>query len=313
MTDLLTIALPVYKRTDFVRSALDSAVKQTVPCSILLIDNNSPHYDFKTILEGYNNPLMTYHRNPETVPQDENFNNCFRFAQTPWVTILHDDDMLHCQYVETAMRILKRFGDNIGGFAVGCTVGEEEWKDIFTVKNNDTLKLKEIAEPYYYFSHLSPFPGVMVKRDTAIKIGGFTNKLFPIADFDFWVRYNQVEKMLKVEDKLAYYRISSTQSTVQAFYDMINKIYGYRKRLIKSGKYNNPLTKLAFEYARIQNIKYFKNTYKSFDPEGNIDDPNRLRNVKKLLRLPLMKKFLWKYMRWLSYEKNYILAKTPTK
>ena len=53
MKDKLTIALPVYKRTDFVKSALDSAVKQTVPCSILLIDNNSPHDDFKKIVDSY--------------------------------------------------------------------------------------------------------------------------------------------------------------------------------------------------------------------------------------------------------------------
>jgi glycosyltransferase involved in cell wall biosynthesis len=87
MENQLTIALPVYKRTDFIRKALDSAVNQTVKCRILLIDNNSPHDDFRTIIESYNNPLMKYVKTSETVPQDENFNNCFRYAETPWVTI----------------------------------------------------------------------------------------------------------------------------------------------------------------------------------------------------------------------------------
>ncbi len=308
MTDLLTIALPVYKRTDFVRSALDSAIKQTVPCRILLIDNNSPHYDFKTILESYNNPLMAYHRNPETVPQDENFNNCFRYAETPWVTILHDDDMLHCQYVETAQRILSRFGDTIGGFAAGSQVGEEEWKDIYTLKKDTAKQLKLINLPYYFFNQLSPFPGVMVKKDVALELGGFTNKLFPIADFDFWYRYNCREKMLMVDDILSYYRISSTQSTVQAFTDMINKIYEYRKGLISDSKYNNFLTRLGLQYARSINIDYFKRTYTAFNPENNILEPEKLERMQRLLKLPLLRKVVWRYMQWISYKQTYWLT-----
>ena len=94
MEDLLTIALPVYKRTDYIKSALDSAINQTVKCRILLIDNNSPHEEFKKIIDSYNNPLIEYVKTDSTVPQDENFNNCFRYSRTPWVTILHDDQVI---------------------------------------------------------------------------------------------------------------------------------------------------------------------------------------------------------------------------
>jgi glycosyltransferase involved in cell wall biosynthesis len=303
MTDLLTIALPVYKRTDFVKSALDSCFKQTVPCRVLLIDNNSPHDDFKTILESYNSPLFKYHRNPETVPQDENFNNCFRYAETPYVTILHDDDMLHCQFVELTARLMERFGTDMGGFSVRSHVSENEWEDIYSPKNSLAGSLAYIREPYYYFAHLTPFPGVVVKRKVALDLGGFTNKLFPIADFDFWYRYNQREKMIMVEDILAYYRISSSQSTVDAFYDMINKIYDYRKQIISKGRYNNVLTRLSLEYSRLMNIDYFKSTYQAFNSEGKISDPGKIRQVGKLIKIPLMKNLLWKYMQKLSYDK----------
>ena len=60
MRDLITIALPVYKRTDFIRKALDSAVNQTKACSILLIDNNSPHDEFKNIIDSYKSADIKY-------------------------------------------------------------------------------------------------------------------------------------------------------------------------------------------------------------------------------------------------------------
>ena len=147
MTDKLTIALPVYKRTDYIRSALDSAVKQTLPCNILIIDNNSPHDEFKKIADSYNNPLIKYIKTKETVPQDENFNNCFRYAETPWVTVLHDDDQVHFQLSEFADKILKRYGEDVGGISVQSYVGENDWEGIYQkTELTDDIKERVLEE-----------------------------------------------------------------------------------------------------------------------------------------------------------------------
>ena len=166
MKDQITIGLPVYNRTDFIRKALDSAVNQTQPCSILLIDNNSPHHDFKTIVDSYKGANIKYVRTDETVPQDENFNNCFRHADTPWVTVLHDDDMLHCQYVENSMKIIERYGDAVGGIAYPSHVSEEEWAGIST-KQEMTNDIRIMNPAFFYFTNL-PFPGVLVKKDIVL-------------------------------------------------------------------------------------------------------------------------------------------------
>ena len=51
MKDQLTIAFPVYNRTDYFKQALESVLNQTVKCRVLVVDNNSPHDDFKKIIE----------------------------------------------------------------------------------------------------------------------------------------------------------------------------------------------------------------------------------------------------------------------
>ena len=60
MKNLITIAITTYKRTDYVRKALDSAINQTKPCRILLIDNNSPHNEFETIVDSYKNADINF-------------------------------------------------------------------------------------------------------------------------------------------------------------------------------------------------------------------------------------------------------------
>ena len=227
----LTIALPVYKRIDFIKSALDSAVNQTVKCSILLIDNNSPHDDFKKIIESYPDQDIKYIKTDETVPQDENFNNCFRYADTPWVTILHDDDMLHCQYVEYCEKVFQKLGNSVGGIMFPSFVSEAEWEGI-SIERELTDDMK-ILNPSYFHFHTVPFPGVLVQKEVAMKLDGFRSDLNPIADFDFWFRYtSEVKKMIYVPRQMSYYRISPTQSTNRWIDAMINNIYSYRFNFI---------------------------------------------------------------------------------
>lgn len=279
MENLITIGLPVYKRTEYIRKALDSAVNQTVPCNILLIDNNSPHHDFKTICESYKGVNIKYVRTDETAPQDENFNNCFRHAETPWVTVLHDDDELHCQYVENSLSIIERWGDKVGGIAYPSHVSEEEWDGISVpVKMTDDIRIMNPA--YFYFTNI-PFPGVLVKKDIALELGGFNSDLHPIADFDFWYRYSQRMTMFWAKQDMSYYRISPTQSTNHLIDGMINNVYKYRLREIENGKHNNFLCKLGLEYSRINNIQYFLDTYDDIKiPElVNEDKLNRARKI----------------------------------
>ncbi len=300
MTDLLTIALPVYKRTDFIREALDSAINQTERCRVLLIDNNSPHNDFKEILESYNDPYTTYVRMDETVPQDENFNNCFRYCETPWVTILHDDDMLHCQFVENTRKILEEHGERVGGITYRSHVSEQVWSGI-PVKKNDPLRIRQVEEAFFFFAHLTPFPGVVLKNKTALKLGGFAKDLHPIADFDFWYRYCMKEKMFLVENPMAYYRISPNQSTNHLIAAMINNMYEYRLRLLENSKHTGFLARLALEDTRLTNIDYFKKTYVNVEMPEHLVHEDRMNRARKLLRSRIIRKLVQRKKASLSF------------
>lgn len=302
MKDLFTIGLPVYKRTDYIKSALDSAVQQTIPCRILLIDNNSPHNDFKKIVDSYKNPLMKYVKTDETVPQDENFNNVFRYADTPWVTVLHDDDMLHIQFVEMLKKVMNKYGEDFGGMVVRSHVGEEEWQGIYE-KTDLTDDIRLVKEAYFFFTQLTPFPGVVVNKDLALRIGGFKSELHPIADFDFWYRYSTSANMYMVNREMTYYRISPTQSTNHLIDAMVNNVYEYRMNLIRKSKYNNFLTKLSLEQSRITNIDFFKKTYPKVELPEKLANEKSLNRARKLLKFKPLHKLARRYRLRISYGK----------
>jgi len=282
---------------------LDSAFNQTIKCRILLIDNNSPHNEFKEIVESYNSPLFEYVRMDTTVPQDENFNNCFKYTKTPWVTILHDDDMLHCQFVELAKQIIDKHGDSIGGFAVKSEVGEKEWEGI-KQKGEIPQNYNLVKEPYFFFNNLTPFPGVVVKRDAAIELKGFNAPLYPISDFDFWHRLCKSYKVFLVNQKFAYYRTSPSQSTNHLIEKMIRDVYHYRKNLIEKSNYNNFITRIAFLDSILDLIEYFSNNYQNFQVDYTVFNKKELNIIRAVRNL-------WGVQRFLYYYKNRIsLSKT---
>ena len=304
MEDLLTISFPVYNRTEYFRTALESAINQSVKCRILVVDNNSPHDEFKAIIDSYHNPLIDYIKTVETVPQDENFNNCIRYTKTPWMTILHDDDYLHYQFVEMAQKILTEWGDRIGGFSVKNYVSSEEWADV-NKKVEFTEDISIIKPTFFYFRQLTPFPGVVFKQDLGLSLNGFDVPLHPIADLDFWRRLCENSNILYVNQNLAYYRISPNQSTNRLIDDMINNVYRYRLDLIRKRKVkNNLLTRFGVEYVRITGIDFFLNQYPHINITVEYPNYKWMKFTRFLLKLPFFEGIINRYIKRLSYNAN---------
>ena len=158
-----------------------------------------------------------------------------------------------------------------------------------------------LREACFYFAQLTPFPGVVLRNETALRLGGFNAGLHPIADFDFWYRYCTTERMLMVNQLMAYYRISPAQSTNHLVDAMINNVYSYRMRLIKEGKFNNFLSKLALEASRLNNIRFFQKTYPTVQLPEKITNEEQMKRAEKLLERELIRKVVERYKNTISY------------
>lgn len=171
---------------------------------------------------------------------------------------------------------------------------------------NEMVKLTEkctIVKPtFFYFRQLSPFPGVVFKRELGLRVKGFDVPLHPIADLDFWRKLTENSTMLYVWQELAYYRISPNQSTNRLIDDMINNVYKYRLKLIRERNVkNNLITRLGVEYVRVTGIDFFVRQYPHI--EITRDYPNRLsmQITRFLTKLPLFSRFIDWYIRKLCY------------
>jgi glycosyltransferase involved in cell wall biosynthesis len=103
-TPLATIAIPTFKRPDFLTEALACALAQDFgrPYEIVVVDNDPDSQCLQVVLdrlpelEGRN---FRYVRNRENIGAWGNFNRCILSARGQWLTILQDDDLLDPEYL----------------------------------------------------------------------------------------------------------------------------------------------------------------------------------------------------------------------
>lgn len=109
--NLLTIAIPTYKRPQFLQQAIDSAVHQQksgIRYNVIVV-NNDPETDLTELEQLYRNaPVdVRFYTNERNLGMLGNVNRCVELAEGKWISFLHDDDLLLPNYIHEISKYLE--------------------------------------------------------------------------------------------------------------------------------------------------------------------------------------------------------------
>lgn len=259
-TDTITITIPVYQRYDFFEEAIESAIDQTLRCRVLVVDNHSDHEKFRDYVKKLNNPRVRYFRNEKNLGMVNNWNRCIELADTPWVSILHDDDILHPSFIEILLNFITHYPD-VGLVAGKVNVGRAVSDDLFSRPINITPNAKFIKNTYFLYRNLSPFPGVAFKKELVEKVGFFEPSLHPVADLYFWYRLACVTRTAILDEILAFYRISEQQESYSTVVQLIKANEAFKEMVIRENGITSLISRISILWARQQFIDYYNKTY----------------------------------------------------
>jgi len=226
-TSKITIAIPVYERTEFFYEAINSAINQTVKCKIIVIDNASSHNYFSDYITSLGNPNIKYYRNNINIGMVLNWNKCIELSETEYITILHDDDALHPNFIEIANKEIENGREY---FAAGAYI-QENIPEIFNQNIKKISRYYRFRECKFHFGTLSPFPGIIFPVKAAKNIGYFNANAYPPADYDFWIRLTRICLCFRTNTKLAFYRIGPQRETNNCYMNMTIKVWELQKRI----------------------------------------------------------------------------------
>jgi len=114
---LVTVVISNYNYHDYVGSAIESCLDQTVPCRIIVVDDASTDSSWKIIKKyaGENIQLVRLNKNSEGNARGKNVG--ISLADTPYITCLDSDDMLLPNSLQDRMKFLDEF-DFVHGWAI---------------------------------------------------------------------------------------------------------------------------------------------------------------------------------------------------
>ena len=182
----ITIAVTVYNRRDYVLAAIRSALKQTIPVKVMVVEDCGPDPTLRDFVMGVFGGQIEYIRNPHNRGLFDNWNACLEYCRTPWLSILHDDDLLRPNFVEAMLKLAQAAPGR--GLYYGCqsTLSggvitpprPEAWPKNW--RETDTTAAADV--------NFMLFPGQLLHVASALQIGGFETHSYFTGDWDMWFR-----------------------------------------------------------------------------------------------------------------------------
>ncbi|HEY1791696.1 MAG TPA: glycosyltransferase family 2 protein [Opitutaceae bacterium] len=227
-TPVVSVVIPAFNRPGLLAQALASIAAQTthLPVEVIVSDDMGLEAT-RDVVARYGDRGYLYTRNPEPRGAVANWNRCLRLATSDYVTLLHEDDALYPWFLETA---LPHLGD---GAAAVCTRTTRGPVMPVIQQPRPRARVDQYRPGYFLKSSMTPFPGVVMRREVALGLGGFDEAWGPIADYEFWYRLACSGEVRIVHADAAFYRVAPNQWTERVWPRMLRLTHLLRLRIAR--------------------------------------------------------------------------------
>jgi len=188
----VTIFVPTYNRAQWLGNAIQSALLQTYEDFVLVVSDNCSTDATRQVVETFDDPRVVYLRQEEHLGLNEHFNRCYELAETEYMFLIPDDDVMAIDAVERAIVVLD--ANPSVGLVHGCArLVDGSGATIADAHEMTQLDRDEI-EPGQVFIRRAVDHGYRVHastaliRTTALADVSLRDDEFPVTDVGLWLR-----------------------------------------------------------------------------------------------------------------------------
>lgn len=247
------IIIPTYKRSNTLRRAVESALKQTFTyVQVIVVDDNDPNSEERKLTENLmrsyeDNPKIKYIKHEKNLKGAAARNTGIKNSNGYYIAFLDDDDEFLPYKIDLQVKRLESL-DNTWGMCYTNYIRQKNGKLIDTgAESYEGYIGKKILEGSLYISAGS---NIMIKREIVEKINGFNEKFLRRQDLEFVVRASEIAKaafvpeictIINKDDRsnelLEEGLIENIETYLEQFSDFINGLTPKEKVQIKKAQY----------------------------------------------------------------------------
>ena len=185
-----TIIIPCYKQAHFLSDAIESALAQTVPCSVYVVDDHSPDNVYE-VVRKYKGVGYIWHSENKGLSAARN--SGIRQAETEWILPLDADDTIHPTMIEKCLEVN---ADIVG-------VGQQTFGDY----SQSHIFLKDpVLYDFMQWNQINCCS--LFRKGMWEAVGGYDESMREgYEDWDFWLRsVNKGYTVKTIQEVLFFYR-----------------------------------------------------------------------------------------------------------
>jgi glycosyltransferase involved in cell wall biosynthesis len=307
----VSVVIPIYNTNGkYLRECIESVLGQTYPNNlyeIIVVNDGSTNEDTLLILEEYKNQVKLINQENKKTAGALNTGIRNMSPSSEWFMWLSSDDVWYLDKIEQQMHFIEENPDS--------KVVYSDWDRI----NNFGFVLKKEIEPEFEtlkdqqhhlcFKFFGCGSTIAIHKSVFQEVGVFNEEIFPMEDYEFWIRMSEKILFKKVKIPLLRYRDHEGSLTASADSNYIMKmkslimmarekfnfknvtaiVIGYNVEStiydclvsVSNQKYVNEI--IIFDDASIDNteseISKFLNEMKEINPEFKINYIRTNKNV----------------------------------
>lgn len=208
---LVSICIPVFNGSNYIREAIDSALAQTYPNIEILVINDGSNDDGATrdIAMGYDERIRYFEKENGGVSTALNF--AIRNMKGEWFSWLSHDDLFLPDKIQNQLECYEKYKAE---FIYSDYKFIDEKGNVL---NKNTEVVSQTTKGNIYFQLMSGYPihgcTTLINRRVFEEIGLFDKNLQTTQDYDFWLRCSNKFDFYLLPETVTYSRIHNDQGT----------------------------------------------------------------------------------------------------
>jgi glycosyltransferase involved in cell wall biosynthesis len=190
----VTVAVPTRNRSELLRETLASVLAQTYPDFRVIVGDNASDDDTQQVVQSIGDARVEYVRSDRDIGHVRNFNRLIGLAQTEFLVLLPDDDLLYPNFLQRTVAALDEF-ETAGLVHTAFHHIDEQsrvvQRGVTPVKSREAVSL-EAGHRYLERSMMSTLPvcfsSVVYRTGAITGAGGLREDEEPFSDMPLWMR-----------------------------------------------------------------------------------------------------------------------------
>lgn len=304
MKPLVSICIPSYQQTYFLKMCLDSVLKQDYQNVEIIITDDSKDESVKQLVSTYNHSVLHYFHNVPSLGNPANWNSALDRAKGKYIKIMHHDD--YFLRPDSLSKMVEAAEKSNTDFVFCNTEVWHQSNNLRRIAKPNSTQLKRLKNDIYFlfFRNIIGAPSATLFRNKGTK---FDTRFKWLVDVEFYIRYLS-------ENKFAYINEALVCTVHEAAGQVTQSVKGTKEVELKENLllYSLLLPKLK----RVENFElYFEYLFRDFEV-NEIKDLTALVDLnddlqgkfKKIIQRKnksvTFKKFIWRLYNS-RYNKRY--------